>query len=64
MPYASGSGRRREEAELAQQADGIHDDAGVLDAGVLDTVILQTVDDNPRTRTARPVAGIPGNSPL
>jgi hypothetical protein len=39
--YASGGGRRREHAELAQQAERIHDDASVLD-----TPILQTVDDN------------------
>jgi hypothetical protein len=31
-----------EDAELAQQTEGIHDDAGVLD-----TAILQTVDDHP-----------------
>lgn len=50
---------RRQNAELAHQAESIHDDAGVLD-----TAIIEAVDDTPQTRTGRPVAGIPRNSPL
>jgi hypothetical protein len=33
--YVSGSGRRRQDAELAQQAEGIHEDPGVLDTATL-----------------------------